>query len=502
MIRYLLSIVIISILLTNETQAQTVLWAENFETGTPGVSINTTDVSSSTTADNTWIINNIYAGGSGAFPCLGFNFPFTVPPAPPQPNGITNSPNSQHLHITPQIAINGGGTLPNASYVTADGVCIMGGTNAFTRMSVDVNTTGLDSVTFDYWWACGGSTLYYGELYYSIDGGNTWTAVLNPNNGTTQWRGETTWINTVISDPIWANQASLRFGFRFVSGTSASGADLDPGYAIDEIEITGYTLCASSSSSITATACDSYTTPSGVVLTNSSVYTDTITNVSGCDSLITINLTIGNGFGTITETACNAYTAPSGQVFTSSGTYTDTITTVGGCDSVITISLQIDLLDTSVTTLGLSLSSNDTTVGTTYQWLDCSTGLAVVGATNQTFTPSFNGNYAVVLMQGSCMDTSACQPVFGVGFQEARLKSDWRLYPNPTSGEVVIDFGQLLSIEAIHISNSLGQVILEMGTVHKQKINFDINEFPNGMYFVKIETSEGIVETIKLLKQY
>jgi hypothetical protein len=60
------------------------------------------------------------------------------------------------------------------------------------------------------------------------------------------------------------------------------------------------------------------------------------------------------------------------------------------------ISPPLNLLDTSVTITGTSLMANGT--GGIYQWLDCNNNLtAIVGAQSQTFTPSMNGSYAVVV---------------------------------------------------------------------------------------------------------
>jgi len=100
---------------------------------------------------------------------------------------------------------------------------------------------------------------------------------------------------------------------------------------------------SSSGSSLTVTACSSYTAPNGTVLTSSGLYSITIPNSIGCDSIISITLTIT---GAITNppaqvSACSSYTAPWGTVYTQSGSYTDTLTTVNGCDSIITVNLNI-----------------------------------------------------------------------------------------------------------------------------------------------------------------
>lgn len=52
------------------------------------------------------------------------------------------------------------------------------------------------------------------------------------------------------------------------------------------------TACTPTSSSITAEELDSYTAPSGAVYTTGGVYNDTILNTAGCDSIITIDLSL------------------------------------------------------------------------------------------------------------------------------------------------------------------------------------------------------------------
>jgi hypothetical protein len=95
-------------------------------------------------------------------------------------------------------------------------------------------------------------------------------------------------------------------------------------------------------SQINASSCNSYTAPWGVVYTQSGSYSDTLTAANGCDSIITLNLTIGTAYqSTQTITACNNYTAPWGAVITQSGSYSDTVSAVNGCDSIITVNLTI-----------------------------------------------------------------------------------------------------------------------------------------------------------------
>jgi hypothetical protein len=96
-------------------------------------------------------------------------------------------------------------------------------------------------------------------------------------------------------------------------------------------------------------SCNSYSTPSGKVLTTSGTYSDTISNMAGCDSIITIYLTIGTkSFSTISPNVCNSFNSPSGKTWTVSNTYSDTIHNGVGCDSIITINLIINTQSTAI----------------------------------------------------------------------------------------------------------------------------------------------------------
>jgi hypothetical protein len=104
--------------------------------------------------------------------------------------------------------------------------------------------------------------------------------------------------------------------------------------------------------SIGAVSCGAYTAPSGAILSISGIYNDTIPNVSGCDSVITINLVVNTPTSTsISATACDMYTSPSGAMYMTSGTYNDTIPNMAGCDSVITITLNISNSTTGTETV-------------------------------------------------------------------------------------------------------------------------------------------------------
>ncbi len=198
---------------------------------------------------------------------------------------------------------------------------------------------------------------------------------------------------------------------------------------------------------------------------------------------------------------CTGYTwtLPSGWSG-SSGTNSITLTagTQGGILSVVAhfsngnsapLSLYINVttVDTTLTQSGWTLTAVQDSA--TYQWIDCSTGAPINGATQQSYTPSQNGTYAVILDLDGCKDTSSCRTVIVTGVEEVFGREEITLSPNPANNEILILSS--LNIDVLELFPVTGNRLqhLEPGA---RKVTLDISTLPPGMYFIRVKTGNKL----------
>ncbi len=90
----------------------------------------------------------------------------------------------------------------------------------------------------------------------------------------------------------------------------------------------------------------------------------------------------------------------------SSGTISVTANNTYGSSVAQTLYVTVVSVNTNVTQSGSTLTSGAT--GATYQWVDCNGYTPLAGQTYQSFTATAPGNYAVIITQQGCVDTSSC----------------------------------------------------------------------------------------------
>ena len=90
----------------------------------------------------------------------------------------------------------------------------------------------------------------------------------------------------------------------------------------------------------------------------------------------------------------------------SSGTITVTANNSVGSSAPQSVYVTVNTVNTSVTQSGATLTATATSA--TYIWINCNGNIPVQAETNQSYTASISGSYAVVVTQNGCVDTSNC----------------------------------------------------------------------------------------------
>lgn len=185
--------------------------------------------------------------------------------------------------------------------------------------------------------------------------------------------------------------------------TSATGCD-----SIITLNLSG----SSTNTYISPTVCNTNYILNGQTYTASGNYVQYYTNQASCDSNIYINLTIGaQSFNTIQITACDFFMTDQG-FYTQTGIYNETYTNASGCDSNLTIVLTVNNSQTNFVNLnscGSYLFNNNLLTSSgqyTANFLGAN-GCDSSVTLNLTITPTVNSN---VTLNGNTLTTAAGAP--------------------------------------------------------------------------------------------
>lgn len=180
------------------------------------------------------------------------------------------------------------------------------------------------------------------------------------------------------------------------------------------------------------------------------------------------------------------FTSPSGKyVWTESGTYRDTIQNVAGCDSILTIHLTISDLGLTITQSGNELIGEG---GGQLFWIDCDHNNEQVGD-GPTFTPPHDGNYALVGIGFACTDTSECFSFVMTGTEEIAGHADFELFPNPAHHSFEVDLHRPYSKVQLVIFNQFGLPVMKENFSGQGKLKV-VTDFPSGLYLVSVITGD------------
>ncbi len=191
------------------------------------------------------------------------------------------------------------------------------------------------------------------------------------------------------------------------------------------------------------------------------------------------------------------------------GAYIVTITDSKGCTGtsnfysvtqalspnvIITKSGATDIITGSSVVLSVPSAS-----GQTYQWLK--DGVAISGATNNTYTATGAGNFSVNVTGNGCTATSEKVVVSLVLANELVNESrDFKVFPNPVENILkIIIYEPLKKTAKLNLLNSTGKIINEWN-VNQQENTFNITGVPAGVYVIQGEIN-GKKSSQKIIKQ-
>ncbi|TNE81921.1 MAG: T9SS type A sorting domain-containing protein [Bacteroidetes bacterium] len=207
--------------------------------------------------------------------------------------------------------------------------------------------------------------------------------------------------------------------------------------------------------------------------------------------------------GTDTRTVCDSFIWIDGNTYnanTTTATYLLVDAAASGCDSLVTLNLTVNSTpDKGVLRNGKTLSSDAPFAN--HVWLDCDKNMEPIqGETGPSFTVKTSGNYALEVSNGACIDTSDCINVDLTGILESNFSDAIQVYPNPTSKDIQIRFSALQSHLNIEVRNALGQVVLVKEFTQTDLVELELNQ-ANGIYFIEINDDKHQKALVRIVKR-
>ncbi len=222
------------------------------------------------------------------------------------------------------------------------------------------------------------------------------TTILTANGGVSY-----AWNNGGTSSSINIAQS----GVYTVTATNVEGCSATANVTVTvnplpSVNISGNSsFCQGDNVTLTATGANSYawsnaSTDASITVSSAGAYTVTGTDANGCSNTATKTVSVNPTYNTpLSHSICEGESYNfHGQNISAAGTYTHTLQTVNGCDSVLTLVVTLRALPTTAITGNTTICEGETTTltatgGTSYAWSN--------GSTNGSVTVSQSGIYTV-----------------------------------------------------------------------------------------------------------
>jgi hypothetical protein len=223
---------------------------------------------------------------------------------------------------------------------------------------------------------------------------------------------------------------------------------------------------------------------------DSGVYEDVLTTEDGCDSTVVTFLEVEEVFPFYNSVLlCEGQSVVVGDnTYSEEGTYEDVLISESGCDSLVITFINVgEAINTEVLVDGDVLEAASGI--SFYQWVRCEPFEIIDGATDQFYTTTEPGLYAVILTSDECQDTSDCILMGTSGVTDQTANFNVKVFPNPSNGVFVIS-GYNTTGNQVQIYNVRGELIYESILAAEQTL-INLQNQAKGLYLVRITTEDG-----------
>lgn len=187
--------------------------------------------------------------------------------------------------------------------------------------------------------------------------------------------------------------------------------------------------------------------------------------------------------------------SPNSAMTTTSTTVTTTYRVIGttiGCRDTGYVTVQVNPLPAQP---GISFNNPLISCLSTYysyQWY--LNGNLIVGATGQTYMPTVNGNYSLVVTDSlGCSNTSGILPVILLGTQAmAQGEFSLQIYPQPLHDCSLLQFPYAIDEGEIMLFATTGELVVNDKIANSDQYVLHRGNLAAGLYFVKLITPDGV----------
>ena len=288
------------------------------------------------------------------------------------------------------------------------------------------------------------------------------------------------------------------------------------------------------STNLAAAICEgSVYSENGFNVNEAGTYIQTLQTINGCDSIVTLTLTVNPlASTTLTAAICEGSVySENGFNVNEAGTYTQTLQTINGCDSIVTLTLSVNPVESTTLSAAICEGSvytencfNVSEAGTYTQNLQTVNGCDSIVTLNLTVNPTYNITIDASINEGETYEENGfseseagtyvhtlqaengCDSVITLNLTVNSSSSlnnvianaiEVSLYPNPANAYTILKVEGFKEQTPVYLFDIQGRKLKEyVLNAVQQTLRIDVSDLPKGVYTIMLgnTTKKLIVE--------